>query len=143
MVTYILFAAASADEEALSSVAPSVAGLSCRIEDSRWRNIHLLCALHSMAKLWRWELQPAAGPPSAAMLTVTFRDYPQVTEDFKKMSNKNAQALAGSERKPLAGAKLVKPAADNEMIRVTVVLHRRSASEPVRMAVWNDQHRRT
>ncbi len=59
------------------------------------------------------------------------------------MSNKNAQALTGSERKPLTGAKLIKPVADNEVIRVTVVLHRRSASEPVRMAAWNDHHRRT
>ncbi len=59
------------------------------------------------------------------------------------MSNKNAQALPGSERKPLSGAKLVKPVADNEMIRVTIVLHRRTASEPVRPAGWNDKHRRT
>jgi len=77
------------------------------------------------------------------MLTVTFRDFPEVTEDFKKMSNKNSLALTGSERKPLTGAKLIKPVGDSEMIRITVVLHRRSASEPVRMAAWNDHHRRT
>jgi kumamolisin len=59
------------------------------------------------------------------------------------MSNQPQQTLTGSERKPLSGAELVKPVADNEMIRVTVVLRRRSASEPVRMAAWNDHHRRT
>ena len=59
------------------------------------------------------------------------------------MSNQNRVAIAGSERKPLSGAKLVKPVADNEVIRVTVVLNRRNASEPVRMAAWNDHHRRT
>src|SRR5271154_5036253 len=52
----------------------------------------------------------------------------------KNMSNKNHGALPGSDRKPLTGAKLVKPVTDNELIRVTIVLHRRTASEPVRPA---------
>jgi kumamolisin len=59
------------------------------------------------------------------------------------MSNNNSIALTGSERKPLAGAKLIKPVGDDELIRVTIVLHRRAAAEPVKPAVWNDRHRHT